>query len=207
MARSVTRWVASIKGGPDGLLASGWDSVQLVPVMWRSADGSAWERRNASTDALGGSVGLELAWGSAGWVGVGATVDGAGQRLWRSDDGETWEPTGEPIGYTGWLAGSRGTYVSPGELDALDVALSLHIPPGVDASALEMGRWIEIVGHFRDEAAASCRIRPPTWHSHGGVIPADSPAFLPHLLESPASVQHDCRQRFVAESITAVDGP
>ncbi|MGH2357273.1 MAG: hypothetical protein ACRDGJ_04590 [Candidatus Limnocylindria bacterium] len=68
MARSVTRWVASIKGGPDGLLASGWDSDQLVPVMWRSADGSAWERLNASTDALGGSVGLEPAWGSAGWV-------------------------------------------------------------------------------------------------------------------------------------------
>lgn len=255
--------VASISQGPDGLLASGWDSDELIPALWRSADGASWERLNASADALGGAVGLEPAWGSAGWVGLGTSVDGAGQQLWRSPDGEAWQPTGEPIAYTGplppcppagevstlilmylspfaehcfggaaltirawvpaisflgdgapgapepsWLARSWGSFLSPGPLDdRLHATLSIHTPPALDTSALQIGRWVEVIGHFRDEAAATCMVTPPSAHSMGGRTPDDAPAFVPHLLVAPNSVRHQCEGRFVVESITVVEGP
>lgn len=93
--------VDSISQGPEGLLALGWDTTDLVPALWRSSDGSAWQRLDAAPDAMGGSVGPEPAWGAAGWVGVGTSSDGSGDQLWRSTDGEEWAPTGDSLAYAG----------------------------------------------------------------------------------------------------------
>ncbi len=104
-------FVDSVSRGPDGLLALGWDSAGLVPVLWRSIDGRAWQRLDPGGTAFGGSVGPEPVWGAAGWVAlgtssvgagriggpIGTAADGGGQQLWRSVDGSTWVPTGESI--------------------------------------------------------------------------------------------------------------
>ena len=255
--------VASISGGPDGLLALGWDREALVPVLWRSTDGKRWQRLDASETALGGAVGPEPAWGTAGWVALGTSSvgagprdgmlgisrDGAGQQLWRSADGSNWVRTGDSIAlhveppcpparrvstlvliYLGpfaercfgdatltvrgsmpfidgiggccwptadpdWLAGVvAGGYIGPAKVDFGPAVLPLFVPPGVDADALRAGKWVEVVGHYRDKAAAECDRTPLD-------------GFVFHRLESLATVRRDCEQRFVVESIRSVDGP
>lgn len=86
--------VDSIAQAPDGLLALGWDPEALVPAAWSSPDGSAWTSLGISPDAFGGMVGPELAWGSAGWVGLG--TDAGHDTVWRSADGADWELAGGP---------------------------------------------------------------------------------------------------------------
>ncbi len=266
--------VENISQGADSLIALGWDSRALVPALWRSADGASWQRVNASANTLGGSIGPEPAWGSAGWVAVGTAaegagqlpwgplgwaqvgraLDGAGQQLYRSADGQAWAPVGEPIALTayppcppadevstiqliylgpfaercfgdasltirgwvpfieglggccwpiaepGWLAGTyAGGYIAPAGSRALredyfPESLPLYLPPGVDPAALRQESWVEVVGHFRDQASASCARTPLAMFSQ-------------HLLESQITVRRDCQQRFVVESIVTVDGP
>lgn len=258
--------IDSISQGPQGLLARGWDSADLVPMLWRSTAGTTWQRLDVGADALGGSVGPEAAWGAAGWVAVGSAkagagqaprggfgsygaLDGAAQQLWRSTDGQTWLQAGDPIAYSGseppcppaggvstlvlmylgpfaehcfgdasltirgwvpvieglggccwptpepgWLAGPyAGGYIAAGDYAGVFPSLGLYIPPGVNQSALRQESWVEVVGHFRDAAAGSCRR-----------IPLVAP---PMRLESLRAVERDCEQRFVVESIRAVDGP
>ena len=259
--------VAAVAQSPDGLLATGWDTGTLKPVVWRSTDGAVWDRLDADADTLGGTIGLEPAWGSAGWVGVGATPDGSGQQVWRSSEGSSWDPAGDPVAYEGpmppcppadevsvitlmylspfgehcigeesvtirgwvpgisflgdgasgtpdpWLARSWWKWISPGAAGeattdySFRTALSIHAPPEFDQGSLRIGEWVEVAGHFRDAASATCRIIPPMAHSRDGRLPSDPGAFLPHLLESPASVAYRCAQRFVVESITSVEGP
>jgi hypothetical protein len=99
-----------------------------------------------------------------------------------------------PVSEPNWLAGPYpGGYLMPGE-EPYSAGLSLYLPPGVDPALLKPETWAEVVGHFRDDAAASCRRTPVAM-------------FPPSLLESRASVQLDCRQRFVVESITTGEGP
>jgi hypothetical protein len=242
--------VDSISQGPNGLLALGWDSGALVPAAWRSTDGASWERLDLPRDALGGSVGPEPAWGSAGWVGLGTSVDGARQQLWQSADGESWEPAGDPVGYTtpvppcppaekvstlmltylgplaerclgnasltirgwvsqlegwggccssgpvpAWLASNPTSMILPAAADEVEQArgLLVYVPPDVDDSALQQATWVEVVGHFRDAAAATCAYIPLSDY--------------PGRLESLKAAQLGCQQRFVVESVTAVDGP
>jgi len=73
-------------------------------------------------------------------------------------------------------------------------SLNLYLPPGVDPALLQQETWVEVVGHFRDEAAAGCGSTPLAM-------------FAPHRLESQACVRRGCQQRFVVESITAADSP
>jgi hypothetical protein len=84
--------VDRITQGPDGLLAIGWDEDELVPALWRSTDGAAWERLAAGEDALQGVGMFEPVSGPAGWV---------GPRLERSADGEVWLASDYTLAYDG----------------------------------------------------------------------------------------------------------
>jgi hypothetical protein len=101
---------STISAGPNGLLAMGWNVMNLAPAAWASTDGTAWQRLDVASDILGGAITHEPEWSSAGWVSVGAADSsavggvgalGVGQRLWTSSDGATWTPVGEPIAYGG----------------------------------------------------------------------------------------------------------
>lgn len=91
--------VNSISNGAEGLLALGWDIDELLPVVWASRDGDVWERVDTVPAALGGSIGPEPAWGSAGWVGIGSAVGSIGQQLWSSARGDAWAPVGPEVAY------------------------------------------------------------------------------------------------------------
>jgi hypothetical protein len=84
--------VDRITQNPDGLLAIGWDEVELVPALWRSTDGAAWQRIDAGADALTGVGLFEPVWGSVGWVGPGLT---------RSADGAHWLASDYTLAYEG----------------------------------------------------------------------------------------------------------
>jgi hypothetical protein len=103
-----------------------------------------------------------------------------------------------PVTEPEWLGGiyPSGGYLMPGagEFFAGWGALNVYIPPGVIAGLLQTGTWVEVVGHYRDDAAGSCRSIPLAMYA-------------PHSLQSQIAVRRECRQRFVVESITAVDGP
>jgi hypothetical protein len=241
--------IDSVSQGPDGLLVIGWDVKALVPLLWRSADGASWQRLNASSDSLGGSVGPEPVWGAGGWIGLGTAADGVGQQLWRSADGASWSATGDqvelkarpscpppddvsilvlmylepfaeqcfgdssltvrgwvplveglggccfPISEPRWLNGVYpGGWLMSGEANDWWTGLNAYVPTGVDGTRLQPNTWVEVVGHFRDPAAASCASTPLA-------------LFAPHALVSQAGIRQDCLQRFVLESITAVGGP
>jgi hypothetical protein len=95
-----------------------------------------------------------------------------------------------------WLAGPYpGAWLEPAQTDAFTGSRVQwpFIPPGVDQSLLQQESWVEVVGHFRDPAAASCRQTLLT-----------SP---PMRLQSLRAVQRDCEQRFVVESIAPAERP
>jgi Bacterial SH3 domain len=103
-------------------------------------------------------------------------------------------PQGEPD----WLAGTfpgvlLAAGMESGEFGSYQ--LTVRVPPDVDRAPLrasEVGRWVEIVGHYRDPASASCVSRP---------------ANFPNPLASHESMQALCRERFVVESVIEVEGP
>jgi hypothetical protein len=103
-----------------------------------------------------------------------------------------------PVTEPEWLAGiyPSGGYLMPGagEYFAVWGVIGVYVPPGVNASPLRPETWVEVVGHFRDGAAGTCRSIPLAMYA-------------PHSLESQVAVRRDCQQRFVVESITAVGGP
>ena len=241
--------VDSISHGPEGLLAFGWDADALTPVLWASSDGDVWDRLNTVPTALGGSIGPEPVWGSAGWVGVGSAVGSIGQQLWSSALGEEWTPVGPAISfvpdalpcapiseasiltlaYSGslaercygnasliirawvpvidglggccspdpapaWLAGAYPSmWLAPGPTDQIRASLPIYIPPGIDDADLVAGTWVEVIGHFRDPAALDCSQTPRN--------------DFPQRLGSLEGARLACAQRFVVESIVAVDGP
>ena len=234
--------VDRITKNPDGLLAVGWDETDLVPALWTSDDGAAWDRVADGPDALDSVSSFEPEWGPAGWVEPG---------LKRSTDGKAWlEPEysleydgpvppcppaekvstivlsylgpyaegclGEtsvtirgvvaesgfggccpPIAEPAWLASPFPPAIiasgDPGEGQGI-YHLVLYPPPEVDAPILhEPGTWLEVVGHYRDPASATCRQRPqPTY---------------PNPLGSHEDWQAECRERFVVESVIEVEGP
>jgi hypothetical protein len=113
-----------------------------------------------------------------------------------------WSPTPDGVGGCcfptpdpPWLAGAfpQGWLfpAQPGELGA--PTLSLHVPTDVDDAALNSDTWLEVVGHFRDPASATCRHGP----NPGVNVP----------LAAPLNAVRICEQRFVVESIRVVDGP
>jgi len=94
-----------------------------------------------------------------------------------------------------WIAGVYpGGYLMPGESDQWAASLNGYLPPGISPALLQSKTWVEVVGHFHDAAAASCRSTPLAMYPPGA-------------LASRAAVRRGCEQRFVVESITAVDGP
>jgi hypothetical protein len=237
--------VDRITHSPEGLLAIGWDEGALVPALWRSTEGTDWDRIDAGADALTGVGLFEPVWGAGGWVGPALT---------RSADGERWLESDYPLDYDGpippcppiekaslmvlaylgryaegcfgdasitirgfvpladgfggccpphgepsWLAGTfPGSILAAGvtEEDFPTYQFSVRVPPGVDRALLDFsgtGRWVEVVGHYRDPASASCVSRPQRHY--------------PNPLASHEAMQALCRERFVVESVTEVEGP
>lgn len=233
--------VDRIAQGPNGLIAVGWDEIDLVPVTWRSIDGTSWERLPGGENSLRQVGPFEPVWGPAGWV---------GPALERSTDGAAWLEPDYELGYDGpvppcppadkvstitlaylgqyaegcfgdspltirafhllldgiggccppqgepsWLAHSfsPGTILAVGATDEEFASwqLSVRIPPGIEVPAPP--GWVEIAGHYRDPASASCVSRPQKGY--------------PNPLASHASMQRLCRERFVVESIVEVAGP
>jgi hypothetical protein len=185
----------------DGIGRPGQAIDGAAQQLWRSADGAAWvptgdpvgydgplppcpPPSEASTlvllylggfgDACFGDSSLTI----RAQVPV---IEGLGGCCW---------PTPDPV----WLASPyAGAYVTPAADLDLGTVLGLYLAPGVDGSALVQGSWVEVVGHFDDAAAASCR---------------RTPLFSPPMgLEGMHSVQRDCASRFVVESVRSVDGP
>jgi hypothetical protein len=198
--------------------AGGWVALGTSPdgagqQLWRSADSTSWSPtgdpimvREWPPCPPPGEVSTlvlmylepfaEQCFGQAtltvrGWVPV---IDGLGGCCF---------PVTEP----GWLAGIYpGGYLMPGEGEAFvfnDVTgrrvqewdlFTVFIPPGVNPGLLQQRTWVEVVGHYRDDASGSCRSIPLAMYA-------------PHSLESQIAVRLECRQRFVVQSITEVDGP
>jgi hypothetical protein len=198
--------------------AGGWVGLGSSPdgagqQLWRSADGTSWSPTGdpimvrerppcpppgeVSTlvlmylEPFAGECFGQTSLTVRGWV---PAIDGLGGCCF---------PVTEP----GWLAGTYpGGYLMPGRGEALafeDVRgrfvqewdlFRVYLPPGLTAGSLQQESWVEIVGHYRDDAAGTCRSIPLAMYA-------------PHSLESLVAVRRECRQRFVGESITAVDGP
>ncbi len=178
-----------------------WQAIDgAAQELWRSADGAEWV---ATGDPIayegplppcpptaGVSTLVLLYLGSFANACFGETtltirghvpsLEGLGGCCWATPD---------PI----WLAGPYpGAFLTPAAEDEMAL-FSLYVPPGVDTSALAADSWVEIVGHFDDPAAETCRRTPLV-----------SP---PMGLEALESVRADCASRFVVESVRSVDGP
>ena len=102
-------------------------------------------------------------------------------------------PAGEPD----WLASVFPPAIlysgEPRDVGA-NFQLIVYTPPDVDRSLLDQpNRRVEITGHYRDPASATCVSRPQRTY--------------PNELASRASQQELCRQRFAVESIVEVAGP
>jgi hypothetical protein len=76
--------VDSISAGNGSLLALGWDMDELVPRVWRSADGRSWTDLGVGAGTFGGAIGPEPVWAEGRWV---AMTDAA----YASTDGASWD--------------------------------------------------------------------------------------------------------------------
>lgn len=90
-------------GAESGMYGSSEERVQA----WYSADGRTWEHATVKQPAKSGfqAVAAGLADGPAGSLALGTFIgqDLAGQRLWRTGDGRTWQPAKLPkVGNPVW---------------------------------------------------------------------------------------------------------
>lgn len=129
----------------DGVLTVGSSSevgaAHEKPVVWSSADGSAWESRPVAGDGRIASV----AKGAGGFVAVGRRVTGSQElgQAWRSADARSWAPARD--GSFDPAAGCASTTVA-------DVAAG---PAGYAAVGVEWGE-------------GSCGQHAVAWHSADG---------------------------------------
>ncbi len=80
-------YILSVAWGPGGLIATGADE-NGEPVMWRSADGAAWQRVAAADLGAGDLMIESIGSGPNGWLAPGRTDDRA--FVIASADGITW---------------------------------------------------------------------------------------------------------------------
>jgi hypothetical protein len=168
-------------------------------TLWRSTDGASWS-------FAGRPQPMELADPRCPSTATVSTLDLAflGGRAYDCYGSASltvrgWVPVPEGLGgccfpsaTPEWLAGMYPQgYLTSAEVDRL--SLGLYIPPDVDDGALEDHTWVEVVGHFGDPAADTCRRFPEPMQAH--------------RLESAQVVADDCRRRFVVERISPVEGP
>jgi len=190
--------------GAGGWVALGTSTDGAGQQLWGSSDGTSWSPTGDATtlrerppcpppDEVSALVLMYLDRFAGECFGqTSLTI-----RVWvpvPPDVGGCCFPVTEPD----WLGGiyPSGGYLLPGagEFFAGWGALNVYIPPGVNAGLLQTGTWVEVVGHFSDGAAGTCRSIPLTMYAL-------------HSLESQVAVRRVCQQRFVVESITTVDGP
>lgn len=84
---------ASIDGvspGPGGMVAVGFDysGEQLLPAVWRTADGRSWVRVS-DADLTRGEM-AAVAGGPGGYVALGTDFDDGTSLIWTSADGADW---------------------------------------------------------------------------------------------------------------------
>ena len=188
--------------GSGGWVALGTSADGAGQQLWRSVDGEAWqptgESVGYSTPAPACPPAEKVSTLVLAYLGPEAerclgnasvTIRG-----WVPQD-QGWRGCCPPISAPSWLAGYPSGYILPAEAGGIEQArgLLLYLPPGVEESALQPSQWVEVVGHFREAAAATCSYAPQSDY--------------PDRLGSLKAAQLGCRQRFVVESIRAVDGP
>lgn len=88
----------SITEGPAGLVVAGtvdpegrFDPTTSQPVLWHSADGADWQRVEPGLVPAASAVRVA----ATGELYYAAVLASAGNQLWRSADGTTWEAAGE----------------------------------------------------------------------------------------------------------------
>jgi hypothetical protein len=132
----------------DGFVALGYarklDGAKTSRILaWYSSDGTEWERASVQRPALRGFDAFPqgLADGPAGQLALGrfSGQDIAGQRLWRSADGQAWAPTPLPdVEGANWytVVAVPDGYVLLGESG----------PPSGDLSEWKASNWISTDG-------------------------------------------------------------
>jgi hypothetical protein len=110
--------IASLTGGPAGVVVLGSDRVSGAIESWTSADGDGWVRHWLPGDTFGGGTPDAVVGGAFGYLALGWRVDGVtfSRALWASSDGIEWSRTpveGLPAGSLSWLvAGPAGAAVT-----------------------------------------------------------------------------------------------
>jgi hypothetical protein len=160
--------VAAVTAGPGGFVATGmgFDDGRNQGRVWYSPDGLVWQEPALELfDAK--SVGLPVALGDAYYVVAQSNPDRLGRtegtpgpadaQLYRSTDGLTWEPWGEPWGDAGSLASTGRVLLRSagvGSLQWSDDGLiwnTATFPDGaVDGAGFDM--WTGGVIHDADTA-------------------------------------------------------
>ncbi len=193
--------------------AAGWVTVGASPdgrgtQLWHSTDGATWEPTGDPVTYPGplppcpppGAISTLLLLYLEPYAGTCLGDASVAIRAWVPNAAFLpccWSGSPEP----GWLALSYTPVVAPAEEELSDNWLTLHVPDEVDLGPLTTHAWVEITGHYRDEASATCRLVPQTRGSHGGTLPADAPAFIPNRLTGATTMFRQCEENFVVESI------
>jgi hypothetical protein len=95
--------IASLGGGPAGIVVLGNDRATGALISWTSADGDGWVRHWLPGATFGGGTPDHIVGGSFGYLALGWRLGGAAfsRALWTSSDGITWglaSATGLPGG-------------------------------------------------------------------------------------------------------------
>ncbi len=185
---------------PSGIVRRGAALDGTAQALWASTDGGLWER--TVTIAYDGPT--PSCPPAAEVTTLVLEYLGAFARDCLGDESMIitgWTP--EPLGLGGccwpiadptWLAGPYpSSFLAPARTAEAAFSLGLYLPPGLSVGKSEAGTKLEVVGHFDDPAAATCRRTP-------GDYPAD-------YLEAPRVTRNDCASRFVVESVTVLEEP
>lgn len=138
-----------------GLVATGWrlgTDGEREAVIWRSAEGRAWEEVVLPTSAAD-TVAHAVAPSGGGLVAVGGGADGP--MMWRSEDGRRWEevPLPVPAGEPRWTSAELADAIASPEGELVLVVRLREGGWGRLVSLQPEGGWRALTSSFRAQQA------------------------------------------------------
>lgn len=200
--------IASLSGGPAGIVVLGNDRQTGALISWTSADGDDWVRHWLPGSTFGGGTPERVVGGSFGYLALGWSVEpvSRARSIWSSADGVTWRqdvasdlPDGEVISFVSGPAGaiasfdlgSRGAAVATSQDGRVwhEAVLSTVTVANVQAAVALPDGFLVVGSTVSIDASGAETATDAAWRSSDGIAWTLDSAIADQILHRDNSIE------------------